>query len=224
MPALEYVSTMTEGGASFWDTTSGIYDSGVDYILGNNLRPIVLERLGSEGALGETVEFGCGTGYFTPLLAQLSTSVMATDISERMLDRVRVRTADVNNILIRNENCEHPSFPDASFDTAFLGLTFQLVDGQRSIGEMHRILRHGGRLIMAIPTMEHLNLIEKVQCVMRNIRIYSAIRPPGTRLYTQQSLRPVIVQGGFTSFDMESVRDADHPSGFSGLYIRARKT
>jgi len=182
-------------GVKFWERNAAVYDKGVDYILGNNLRLIVLDKLAREQHLGRTVEFGCGTGFFTPLLAQLSESVAATDISEKMLDLTRERIKGLPAVAVLIQDCEKTSFPPASFDTAFLGLTFQLVNGPVAVAEMQRILKPGGKLILAMPTMEDLRLSDKLRCVMRNCRTYGTIRPPGTKLYTHLTLPPIIARG-----------------------------
>jgi ubiquinone/menaquinone biosynthesis C-methylase UbiE len=210
-------------GVSFWERIASVYDGGVDYILGNNLQLIVLDKLKKEQQLGRTVEFGCGTGYFTPLLAELSESVVATDITESMLDRTRERVKGLSTVTVLREDCEKTTFPPASFDTAFLGFTFQLVDGPMTVAEIQRLLKPGGRLILAIPTMEGLRLSDKLLCIMRNYRTYGTIKPPGTKLYTYRSLPPLITQGGFKVLDVEQLTDPAHPGGFSGLYVRAVK-
>ena len=210
-------------GGDFWERTASVYDGGIDYVLGNNLRLIILDNLGKEQQLGRTVEFGCGTGYFTPLLAQLSESVVATDIAEPMLDRARERIKRLSTVTVQREDCEKTTFSPASFDTAFLGLTFQLVDGPRTVAEMQRILKPGGKLILAIPTMEGLRLPDKLRCILRNYRTYGTIKPPGTKLYTRRSLPPLITRGGFRVLNVEHLTDPTCPGGFSGLYVRAEK-
>jgi ABC-2 type transport system ATP-binding protein len=205
----------------FWERIAGIYDEEIDGIFGNDLRPLVLERLRMEKDLGRTVEFGCGTGYYTQLLAGLSQSVVATDISEKMLDRTRERIRGTPEVEVRHEDCEKTSFPEASFDTVFLGLTFQVVDGPRTIAEMKLILKPGGKLIIAIPTMEGLSFPEKIRGIIRNYRAYGRLRPPGTRLYTKKSMETLILREGFRPDDIMTITDPAHPGGFSGLYVRA---
>jgi len=41
----------------------------VDLQIGGQTRSMVRQRLEREGALGSTVEFGCGTGFYTETLA-----------------------------------------------------------------------------------------------------------------------------------------------------------
>ena len=165
------------GEGDFWERNAGIYDTGIDYVLGNNLRPIVLAMLGKEQPLGKTVEIGCGTGYFTPLLAQLSDHVVATDISEAMLNQAQERVKGLPKVSVQREDAEKTSFPDMSFDTAFLGLIFQLVDGPKALAEMHRILKPKGVLILAIPTMDGLRFVDKIRGVLRNYQVYRTIKP-----------------------------------------------
>lgn len=207
----------------FWARVAMVYDNGVDYVLGSDLRPMVLDRLGTGHDLGRTVEFGCGTGYFTPLLAQLSETVVATDIAEPMLERTRDRVAGLSNVTVQAANCEATTFSPASFDTAFLGLIFQLVNGPGTIAEMHRILKPGGSLIIAVPTMEGLRFPDKARGIIRNYRAYGTLRPPGTKLYTRRSLPPILARGGFALLETEHLNDRLHPGGFTGLWVKAEK-
>jgi hypothetical protein len=88
---------------------------------------------------------------------------------------------------------------------------------------MYRILSPCGTLILAIPTMEGLRIRDRLACVVRNIRAYGRIRPPGTKLYTRRSLISLIHREGFRVINAFQLSDPDHPGGFSGLYIRAGK-
>jgi len=51
---------------------------------------------------GHTVlELGCGTGYFTDVIAETATSVLATDISEAMLNVAREHGEELENVQYR---------------------------------------------------------------------------------------------------------------------------
>lgn len=88
---------------------------------------------------------------------------------------------------------------------------------------MHRILKSGGKFILAIPTMEGISLSDKLRGLLRHYRTFGGFRAPGSRLYTHQSLPPVIAQGGFRILVIEQLTDPTRPGGFSGLYVRAEK-
>jgi ABC-2 type transport system ATP-binding protein len=126
-------------GVTYWDRNAIGYDGGIDHVFGNNLRSIIRDTLHKEQHLGRTVEFGCGTGFYTRVLAQLSDQVSATDISEKMLDLTREKIKGLSTIDVEYQNCEKTSFPPESFDTVFMGLVFQFADGPVTVDEMHRI-------------------------------------------------------------------------------------
>ena len=77
---------MSERNINFWHKVSDKYDNVIDVILGRNIRPYILEKLEQESHLGKSVEFGCGSGYFTKTLAKKSEKIVATDISNEMLE------------------------------------------------------------------------------------------------------------------------------------------
>ncbi|MDD1720016.1 MAG: class I SAM-dependent methyltransferase [Methanoregulaceae archaeon] len=208
----------------FWERSAGFYDTGIDRVFGNSMRRIFLDTLQEEQPkLGRTVEFGCGTGYYTPVLARLSEKVVATDIADRMLDRTRERTRDIPTVTVQKENCEKTTFPSASFDTAFLGLTLHLVNGPATLSEMHRILKPGGRLLLTVPTIEGLGLPGILRALFRNLQVFGRLRQPGTVLYTHKTLGDLIASSGFTVLGMKRLSDLEHPGGFSGLYVQAVK-
>lgn len=212
-----------EKAEKFWDRAAEAYDGGIDYVFGNNMREILLDAMRNEQNLGRTVEFGCGTGYYTPVLAERSESLVATDFSEQMVARTRERTKDLPTVTVQKENCEKTTFPPESFDCAFLGLTLNMVDGPATIAEMHRILKPGGRLLATVPTNEGIGIGSLLGVVFRNVKTFGRPRQPGTVLYTQSSLRDVISRGKFQVREMELLRDPDHPGGFAGILVRAVK-
>ena len=210
--------------ADFWNRTATVYDQEIDGILASDMRRLFLERLAREQGLGRAVEFGCGTGYYTEVLAGRSAGgVVATDLSEKMIDRARENLREITGIELRCADCERTPFADASFDTAFFGLSFHFVDGPRTLGEMRRILRPGGTLILAIPTLEGLSLAQKLRGIVRNFRAFGTPVSPGSRLYTERSVRELLAGSGFTPAGIESLTDPAHPGGFAGLWVRAHR-
>jgi len=207
----------------FWAHAASVYDDGIDYVFGNSMRQILLEALKRESNLGRTAEFGCGTGYYTSLLAEVAGSVVATDIVEEMLERTRKRILGFPTVTVQRENCEKTTFPSSSFDTAFFGLTLHMVDGPATLAEMYRILTPGGRLLIVTPVIDGLRISDILRTLLRNKRVFGRFRQPGTVLYTERSLCDLVSRGGFLVQTREQVRDPAHPGGFSGLYLTAVK-
>ena len=142
----------------YHDDAAATYDAkwGIDF------GPIGLEQVGQTlrkvlGAepvgLGDALEVGAGTGYFSLnlLLAGRVTSATCTDISPGML-RVLEGNAERLGLDVRTAACEAAELPfeDGSFDLV-LGhaVLHHLPDLDAAFREFHRVLRPGGLVVFA---------------------------------------------------------------------------
>ncbi|UFS97085.1 class I SAM-dependent methyltransferase [Nocardia huaxiensis] len=100
---------------------------------------------------GAVLEIGVGTGLNLPLYGPAATSVIAIDLSEKMLRiaRDRVPAAD-GRIMLRRGDVQQLDVPDGSVDTAISTYTFCTIPDPRAAArEVFRVLRPGGRFILA---------------------------------------------------------------------------
>jgi len=106
---------------------------------------------------GEHVlDVACGTGLVS-LAAAMSVRpegrVTGVDISERMVDRARIRAREknVSNVSFERMDAERLDFPDGAFDVVLcaLGMMY-LPDPAKALREMARVLRPGGRIALAV--------------------------------------------------------------------------
>ena len=102
------------------------------------------------------LDVGCGTGNAALLAAQAGAEVVGVDPAPRLLGvaRERAAAAGVSPEFVVG-SAESLPFPDASFDLAvsIFGVIFA-AEPERAIGEMLRVLRPGGRVLIAawLPT------------------------------------------------------------------------
>lgn len=104
---------------------------------------------------GEKVlDIGCGTGRFTVPMAEKGADVSGLDISRPMLDVASRKLADRGLTAdLREGDMAHLPFPDASFDTVTSMLALMhvpLEDRQAVFGEVARVLRPGGRMLLGV--------------------------------------------------------------------------
>jgi SAM-dependent methyltransferase len=110
-------------------------------------------RAVSEATPGAVLEVGCGLGDFTALVAaETGATVVAVDISPRMVELARSRGVDA-----RLGDVQELPFADACFDVAIAGwMLYHVPDLPRAIGELARVLRPGGRLVAMTNSVRHL--------------------------------------------------------------------
>ena len=86
----------------------------------------------------------CGTGDLALAARKAGAEVVGLDFSERMLERARRKSSEIE--WLQGDLLELP-FEDASFDAATVGFGVRnVVDLERGLAELRRVLRPGGRL------------------------------------------------------------------------------
>jgi SAM-dependent methyltransferase len=89
------------------------------------------------------LELGAGTGKLTRVLADLGHEVHATEPDPHMLERLR---AALPLVRTSGTRAEEVPLPDQSVDVVVVGQALELLDLERALPEVHRVLRPGGHL------------------------------------------------------------------------------
>lgn len=104
-----------------------------------------------EAKPGEAIlDVGCGTGTYTIELARRGLKAGGIDSSEEMLAwaKEKARRKDLETTFQRADAMNLP-FPESSFEVVIsTGLLCFLVEPEKALIEMHRVLKPGGRLII----------------------------------------------------------------------------
>jgi ABC-2 type transport system ATP-binding protein len=189
---------------------------------------MVRERVEREGRLGNLAEFGCGTGFYTSLLAGRADRVVATDLSPGMLALARANTRAAN-VTFQVENCERTSFPDGAFDSAFVSLVLHFTEPAKALAEMHRILKPGGTLLVSNLDPGALGGLDKVRGLLRvlyrGLTGYRLKPPKGfaKNMLTLGKLRDLLGGAGFDVLSAETVKDPFRTSSIPVDYVRAMR-
>jgi ubiquinone/menaquinone biosynthesis C-methylase UbiE len=101
------------------------------------------------------LEIGCGIGRMTRALASRFASVVATDVSDEMIQQARKHLASCPNVEVKLGSGEDlAGFPDGSFDLVFSYLVFQHIPDpevtRHYLREAARVLAPGGWFLFQI--------------------------------------------------------------------------
>ncbi|ROS23768.1 class I SAM-dependent methyltransferase [Cellulomonas sp. PhB150] len=135
--------------AAYWDREAASYDRRTAFLERRLLAPA--RAWAAERVRGRTLEVAIGTGANLPYYAARATSVTGVDLSAEMLAASARRAADldVSIELLRADVAALP-FEPASFDTVLCTFALCGVDDERAaLREMGRVLRPGGRVVVA---------------------------------------------------------------------------
>lgn len=131
-----------------WDKQAGGYDKQIGWwerrLLGTDHRPWAGGR-----ANGDVLEVAVGTGLNIPHYGR-DVHLTGLDISPAMLDIARRRAREAGrDVDLREGDAHHLPFDDGSFDTVVCTLSLcNIPDLLQALGEMRRVLRPGGRLVL----------------------------------------------------------------------------
>jgi ubiquinone/menaquinone biosynthesis C-methylase UbiE len=132
-----------------WDRDAARFDKSMGwfekYILGKDNRVWACSR-----ANGDVLEVAVGTGLNLPIYPA-DARVTGIELSPAMLEIAEQRASGLGRQFdLRIGDAHHLPFEDESFDSVVC--TFSLCsipDVDQAVGEMKRVLRHGGKLILA---------------------------------------------------------------------------
>lgn len=132
----------------FFETTAGQWDKLRADLFGTashlQALPALLDERWTVGDLG------CGTGQVAFALAPFVARVIAVDRSGEMLQAARRRVRDLPGVEIKRGELEALPIADAELDAATLLLVLHhLPDPAAVLAEAHRVLKTGGRLVVA---------------------------------------------------------------------------
>lgn len=165
---------------------------------------------GEDGHGLKMLDVGCGNGAICEHFASLGYDVAGIELSKGGIEVARNRVAGD----FRQGNVEDPlPFNDHVFDLVFWGDNVEhLYTPMRTLGEIRRVLKPGGRLLVSCPNVGHWRsrLIYLLRGAMP--RNEGHVNPPWEwehiRFFTPAILGRFLEAGGFTIRRMEGVTNS----------------
>lgn len=201
-----------------WGRLADTYEADHVYLSGADLVSAIKARVAQAVPDGEVVELGCGTGIYTAAYAPRCSRVIATDLSQRMVDRTRPALAAHPNVSVRVADAESTGLPGGSADGVVAVNLLHIVPNPEAIvAEAYRLLRPGGVLVVADATGEGLSLLRMVASIWRVLRRWGLkTHQKGQRNLTQAGLEELVRSAGFTAIDGERLTGRVMSGAFVG--------
>ncbi len=107
----------------------------------------------------KVLEAGCGTGKYVVALRQRGYDCVGIDYAERTVEKIKTL---LPNVPITKGNVKNMDFQEEHFDSVIsLGVVEHEYDGPGDyLLEMHRVLKQGGILLVAVP---HFNVLRRAK-------------------------------------------------------------
>ena len=210
---------MAECKDDYWGKFARTFDEDQKYIVGEAIQRALVGKLSAERDLGEVVEFGCGRGYYTGVLANNSKSVIATDFSDEMLEMARAQLKRFQNITVQKADCESTTFPEEAFNTVVMINVIHVIENPlNSLQESHRILKAGGILLLASYTGHTMKWFDRIKLVMRFLSKWGKPLSYFQGNLSPNQLNPLLQKAGFVIEESQLIGDKS-----KALYLKARK-
>jgi ubiquinone/menaquinone biosynthesis C-methylase UbiE len=173
---------------------------------------------------GERVlEVAVGPGRAAAELARLvggDTTLAGVDLSTGMLELAQkhLRSKGIGNVELRQGDARRLPYPDAGFDLLYNAYMLDLIalaDMPAVLGEFHRVLAPGGRLVL-------LNMSKPTDETTRRERIYAAA-PASLALNLGGGCRPVLMEGPVRAAGFVDVSRTFVGGGFPSEIVVGRK-
>ncbi len=143
---LEHAKKLTEGGAEAiwnWDSPTGKVRA--------DRRAKLLAGFSKANSNSTVLEIGCGTGLFSGKFKNLTgAKIVATDIAEILLTQARIKYPDIE---FKIDDAMHLGFDSNKFDVVYGSSVLHHLDFNKSLSEIYRVLKPGGKMVFAEPNM-----------------------------------------------------------------------
>ena len=157
------------------------------------------------------LDVGCGDGAFLRLASPLFRECYDVDISPSLVEAVRKAGFEATCVDLNEESLP---FPDGFFDAVTtLDVIEHIFDPYRFIQELRRVLRNGGRLIIATPNLRYISHL--VNLVVR-----------GRAPRTAEDTPPCVWDGGhlhyFTATDLRELLRSENLTVQKTIFYAAK--
>lgn len=203
---------------AFWNFRALNYDAQIGPLYEDAYRRTAEDTLKYLNSDDKVLEFACGTGIVTALVAPHVHSIRAIDISDEMVFRAKekMHTLALSNVEVTQTDLFDPSLPVGSFDAVMAFNVLLYVDNFEEVMQrIKTLLKPGGMFLSATDCLGGNFSKVALQKFWRS----RTGKMPYVGFFTQKGLSRKIAASGFTILETENLFSSP-----PNLFVAARKT
>jgi len=192
---------VTQDQDQHWARLAANFEDRTIYVAGKRNIDAIHRAIGALALSGRVLELGCGTGTHTRVIAETAAEVVATDLSEPMVEAAQGRLASLPHVRVERQDATNLTYPDGWFDAVVMVNLLHIVpDPDAILTESRRVVKPDGQIVIASFTTDGMGLRARLGMIYRYRRAYGK-RPQGARALTVDGTRTMIETAGFTVRD-----------------------
>jgi ABC-2 type transport system ATP-binding protein len=188
----------SENEYKYWGRCSSTHDSDVAYIVGHRVQQEIKDWLINQFRDTDVVlEFGCGTGFYSEVIADRVKRLTATDLAQEMIEQAEERLSQYSNVDVQMGDSYDTLFKDSLSDAVLMTNLLHIVkDPIVVLRESHRVLKSDGRIVIADYTGYGMPFLRKMGLGIRYMRKFG--KPaPYNKSFNPDELAGIVRQAGF---------------------------
>ncbi len=182
---------------TYWSRFASDFEERNKYVVGKKDMHLILNKISEQKNLKNTLELGCGNGTYSKVLASNTDNLLATDLSDKMVEASKARLKSFSNIEVEKANCFDLQYDNNSFDTVFMANLLHIIpEPEKAIPQINKVLKKDGKLIILSFTAEGMKLINKLRMFYRYLKTYGKPSPHAQTLYLE-NVENMLIEKGF---------------------------
>ena len=188
----------------FWNFRAQRYDEQVGFIYADAYRRTAENTLKYLNPTDQVLEFACGTGIVTTMVAPHVSHIQAIDIADEMVVQAqqKIDKLSMSNVQIAQLDLFDSALDESSFDAVMAFNVLLYVDNFDTVmARIHKLLKPGGVFLSATDCLG-LNLSK---AAIKKFWLSRTGKMPYVAFFTQNSLRTKIAASGFEVLQTENL-------------------